>query len=90
MMAQSTALMDALDTALSLLDQLPVLLPALQEMGRRHVGYGVLAEHYPPVGAALLKTLAAGLGEAWTPEAEAAWTKVRMLRAQSGLNLLGA
>ena len=36
-------------------------------MAKRHVDYGVTAEDYTPVGAALLWTLE-GLGKAWTPE----------------------
>lgn len=36
---------------------------ALQELGRRHVGYGVLPRHYATVGDALLWTLKRGLGQ---------------------------
>jgi hemoglobin-like flavoprotein len=43
-------------------------------LGRRHVIYGVEERHYETVGAALLWTLAAGLGEAFTPDLRAAWT----------------
>jgi hemoglobin-like flavoprotein len=49
------------------------LIPVLQAMGRRHVGYGVQEAHYAPVGAALLLTLKQGLGEAFTPEVHNAW-----------------
>ena len=37
-------------------------------------GYGVREAHYATVGAALLWTLEAGLGEAFTPAVRAAWT----------------
>jgi hemoglobin-like flavoprotein len=47
---------------------------AVEELGRRHLTYGVRPEHYATVGAALLWTLQAGLGEAFTPEAREAWT----------------
>ena len=47
----------------------------LRAMGRRHVGYGAEPFHYDVVGQALLATLAEGLGDAFTPEAEAAWTE---------------
>ena len=40
----------------------------------KSVTYGVKAEHYAPVGAALLWTLERGLGPAWTPPTAAAWT----------------
>ena len=47
-------------------------------MGRRHVGYGVTAKHYEPVGAALLWTLEKGLGADFTPPVKAAWTETYM------------
>jgi len=50
------------------------LLPAVAEIGRRHVGYGVRDAHYATVGAALLATLAEGLGDAFDAETRAAWT----------------
>ena len=47
---------------------------AVEELGRRHAYYGVRPEHYDTVGAALLWTLEAGLGEAFTAEVREAWT----------------
>ena len=35
--------------------------------------YGVKAEHYAPVGEALLWTLERGLGADWTPQLATAW-----------------
>jgi NAD(P)H-flavin reductase/hemoglobin-like flavoprotein len=46
----------------------------LDGLGRDHRKYGVLREHYPAVGAALVATLRRFSGDAWTPEVEAAWT----------------
>ncbi|MGE5148514.1 MAG: globin domain-containing protein, partial [Rhodospirillaceae bacterium] len=43
-------------------------------LGERHKGYGVTADHYAPVGAALLWTLEKGLGADFTPETKEAWT----------------
>ena len=37
--------------------------------------YGVTADQYAPVGAALLWTLEKGLGPDFTPETKAAWTE---------------
>lgn len=45
-----------------------VLENALKGLGTRHVKYGVLPQHYPMVGGALLKTFEALLGSDWTPE----------------------
>jgi nitric oxide dioxygenase len=50
------------------------ILPAVEELGRRHLTYGVRPEHYATVGAALLWTLQNGLGDAFTPEVREAWT----------------
>ena len=46
----------------------------VDQLAKRHVGYGARPEHYPVVGGALLWTLEKGLGEAWTPEVADAWT----------------
>ena len=48
----------------------------MEDLGRRHVGYGVADEHYDTVGAALLWTLEKGLGRAFTPEVKDAWATV--------------
>lgn len=74
--AQAARLMQMIGVAVSRLDDLHVLLPVLQQLGRRHHGYGVQPAHYDTVGAALLATLADGLGPAFTPEVKAAWTSV--------------
>lgn len=50
---------------------------------RRHVACGVRAEHYDPVGAALLWTLAQGLGLAFTDPVREAWTAACALVAQT-------
>lgn len=39
------------------------LIEPLGRLGERHVGYGVSAAHYPPLGEVLLETLAERLGE---------------------------
>ena len=52
-------------------------------LGARHHGYGVRAAHYRLMGGALLAALAAALGSAWTPDAEAAWTLAYNLTAES-------
>jgi hemoglobin-like flavoprotein len=45
----------------------------LKNLGERHVRYGTIQEHYPMVGAALLKTFESYLGTDWTPEVKQAW-----------------
>lgn len=70
---QKKKLMAMLGTAVAGLSHLDTLLPAVRALGQRHAGYGVSAEQYVPVGAALLWTLEKGLGEAFTPEVREAW-----------------
>jgi hemoglobin-like flavoprotein len=71
---QGRKLTTMLNTVVSKLDSLGDIVPAVQDLGRRHVAYGVEAQHYDTVGAALLWTLGAGLGDAFTPEVKEAWT----------------
>jgi hemoglobin-like flavoprotein len=80
---QGKKLMNMLTLAVRGLDKLDQLVPAVQALGRRHAGYGVRAEHYNTVGAALIWTLEKGLGEAFTPEVEEAWIAVYTLLAET-------
>lgn len=73
MAEQGRKLMAMLRTVVNTLDKPEVLVPAAQQLARRHVAYGVQDAHYPVVGAALLDTLAKGLGEGFTPEVRQAW-----------------
>ena len=74
MKEQGRKLMTMINVAVKGLDNLGALVPAVQDMGRRHAGYGVQAGHYGTVAAALLWTLEQGLGEGFTPQVKAAWT----------------
>ncbi|HSK94057.1 MAG TPA: globin family protein [Candidatus Angelobacter sp.] len=73
MESQRRNLMQTLTVVVKGIDRLDDLVPAVQALGRRHAGYGVRAEHYDTVGAALLWTLEAGLGEALTTDTRDAW-----------------
>ncbi|TDG13358.1 hemin receptor [Seongchinamella unica] len=74
MKSQGKMLMSMLNTAVASLDRLDTIVPAVQQLGQRHVGYGVKEDDYDTVGAALLWTLGQGLGDAFTEEVEEAWT----------------
>jgi len=74
MKEQGRKLMGTLAVVVKGLDDLPALMPAVEALARKHVGYGVSAAHYAPVGAALLWTLEQGLGEGFTPTVKDAWT----------------
>ena len=74
MAEQGRKLMATLGVVVTGLTRLETVLPAASALAKKHVGYGVKAEHYPIVGSALLWTLEKGLGAAWTPDVAAAWT----------------
>lgn len=76
MVQQGQKLMQMIGAAVGKLGDLDTLVPILQNLGRRHVDYGVQPAHYDTVGGSLLKTLEQGLGAAFTPEVKAAWTEV--------------
>jgi hemoglobin-like flavoprotein len=78
---QKKKLMQMIATAVTNLHQVDKIISAVEDLGRRHVGYGVTAKHYEPVGAALLWTLEQGLGAAFTPPVKAAWTETYMTLA---------
>lgn len=73
MSQQKMKLMSMLGTAVNNLHQVEKIIPAVQDLGRKHVGYGVTSDQYKPVGEALIWTLEKGLGDAFTPEVKEAW-----------------
>jgi hemoglobin-like flavoprotein len=70
---QGKKLMQMISTVVNSLHRLEQVTPAIQELGRRHVRYGVKNEHYTTVGGAFLWTLEQGLGPAFTAEVKEAW-----------------
>ncbi|MEW6414700.1 MAG: globin family protein [Pseudomonadota bacterium] len=73
MAEQGRKLMAIINTAVNSLDDLGPILGAVQDMGRRHVAYGVTEAHYDTVGKALIWALGKGLGEQFTPAVKDAW-----------------
>jgi hemoglobin-like flavoprotein len=73
---QKKKLIGMLATAVTNLHQVEKIIPAVQDLGRRHMGYGVTEAHYAPVGEALIWTLDKGLGPAFTPQVKGAWVAV--------------
>ena len=70
---QGRKLTTMIATAVNGLNDLESIVPAVQDLGKRHVGYGVSAEDYDTVGAALIWTLGQGLGDEFNGELESAW-----------------
>ena len=56
--------------------------PRVRDLAARHVSYGVQNSHYRSVGDALIATLADHLGDRWSPELEAAWSRAYNLVAE--------
>ena len=83
MMEQGKKLMKMIATAVNGLDRLTEIVPAVEALGERHVGYGVKDEHYDTVGEALIWTLATGLGDEFTDEVESAWVTVYTILADT-------
>ena len=81
MKEQGRKLMGMIKTAVRGLDNVAKLIPAVEELGRRHATYGVEPKHYDTVAEALLWTLEQGLGEAFTDQARMAWTNVYSILA---------
>jgi NAD(P)H-flavin reductase len=73
MSAQRDKLVGALATVVSGVDRLDEVTPVLQQLGRDHRRFAVVAEHYPAVGASLLATLQYFLGPQWTESLAGDW-----------------
>jgi hemoglobin-like flavoprotein len=83
---QRRKLMAVIGSVVSELSRLERITPAVQELGRRHVGYGVRDEHYATVGSALLWALERALGDAFTPDVKAAWVSAYRVLSQTMLD----
>jgi NAD(P)H-flavin reductase/hemoglobin-like flavoprotein len=74
MEVQRSRLLRALVHVVQMVDQPDELVPFLEQLGRDHRKFGVLAQHYDAVGGALLSAIGHFAGDAWVPEVEKAWT----------------
>lgn len=81
--AQRDRLVAALGRIVAEADDPDRLIPFLQQLGRDHRRFQVIARHYDAVGQSLLATLAYFLGEAWTPELQRGWTDAYSLVART-------
>ncbi|MEM1428325.1 MAG: globin domain-containing protein [Pseudomonadota bacterium] len=73
---QGRKLVNTLGFVVDHLDDAETLLPEARELAVRHVRYGVTADQYDAVGAALLQTLQDLLGDGFGAEDRAAWAAV--------------
>jgi len=79
MAAQGKKLMTMIGTAVGGLRNLDAIVPAVQNLGKNHVGYGVTDQMYDTVGSSLIETLEVGLGDDFTPATKGAWVEVYTL-----------
>ena len=86
MAEQGKKLMTMINVAVNGLKRLESIVPAVQDLGRRHVDYGVKDEDYDTVGAALIWTLSQGLGDDFTDEVKDAWVTVYGILAMTMKN----
>lgn len=70
---QRDRLVGALGRIVSGVDELSEVVPFVEQLGRDHRRFAVLAEHYDAVGTSLLWTLKHFLGEAWTADVSRDW-----------------
>lgn len=83
MAEQGKKLMKILGVAVSSLNNLEAIVPAVQDLGRRHVKYGVRPQHYNTVAEAILWMLAQTLGATFTPAIKQSWTEVYTVLAET-------
>jgi hemoglobin-like flavoprotein len=74
--AQAEKLMSTLGAMIGCLQDRPTFIAMLENLGRRHISYGVKDEHYDKVRIALLWALENMLGDAFTDDARKAWTEL--------------
>jgi hemoglobin-like flavoprotein len=75
MQRQRSMLLAALGLLRRSLRNLEAILPALREMGSRHVAYGAMPEHYPVVGQVLIGAMQEVGGRFWHSRYTDAWEK---------------
>ena len=73
MNVQRDRLVGALGRIVSNVDDLGQVVGFVEQLGRDHRRFSVVAEHYDAVGASLLWSLAHFLGDQWTEEVAADW-----------------
>lgn len=72
-MGQTQKTMLELSAIVAILDDTDACRSMIEDLALRHVAYGVLQEHYPSVGEALLLTIRQVFGASFAPEYYATW-----------------
>ena len=82
---QMKMLLASLKLVVNNLDKPDKLVPALQQMGKRHKGYGAVPEHYTAVAETLMDVMKEFAGKAWTKKVHSAWSDALNLVAETML-----
>jgi hemoglobin-like flavoprotein len=72
--AQANKLVEALARCVDAIEQPEALLAAARALGERHAGLGAREAHHESVATAMMWTLQAALGPAFSPAVRDAWT----------------
>jgi hemoglobin-like flavoprotein len=83
MQAQGHKLMAMINVAINGLWFPESICPVLEQLGQRHVHYGVQVTHYEIVREALIWTLAQEFGDQFTDDVAMAWSAAYRLLAQT-------
>ena len=75
MNTQGAMLMTSLELAVSGLDDMENIIPAIQALGERHMSYGVKKEYYPYAKESFLWALEKHLKDEFTPTLKSAWSQ---------------
>lgn len=78
---QGAKFMSTLTFIIGSLKKPETMIPAIKQLGQRHVIYGVRQEHYRLVQIALLSAIAQVMGDAFTPATAEAWHNLYYLIA---------
>eukprot|EP00122_Pirum_gemmata_P003651 Pgem_evm1s3305 len=70
---QSTMFVSMIDNAITIMDDLTLLIPKLASLSQRHRDYGCHTGHFGLCGEVLVKVLKIAEGENWNEELEQAW-----------------
>lgn len=73
---QAGALMRMVKTVVEGLNNPQIIIPAVQELGRRHNEYGVKPEQYKVFGECLINTIESVLNKDFSSKAKEAWQKL--------------
>ena len=88
MKEQSKKFVEMLDAIVESIDDWERIVPALRQLGQRHVAYGVKEQHYNTLCSALVWAFGQALQPGFDVEVRAAWTAV--IRAVNEQMKIGA